>query len=1043
MKKRVLFSLVAALVGVLLPATPAKAIVLWQSTPAHTDEVKVFTSTPFSWFNGSHSWNTTRVHIWNEAAVTTTASTTLHIWLHDASGTNINYPFYVGLSVSSGGDPFFTTPTQATHLLGNGYVAAALRVPNSETPVEIAIPVKPGVTISPGDELWVYVSPPMISNVYGGIVDTVYMGGALNMPRLQVCEGPCETTPPSPTYCTQGTDPNCNSNVMFLPGIEGSRLYTSGLLGENQIWEPDSLTENDLSALDMRNINSLNSVFAKDGEILDAAYKNSLGFSGKPIYISFINSLNKLVSDEQINAWKPIAYDWRLDYSDLLANGSQNVDGRIYYRGANAATSTPYIVQELRRLAASSKTGKVTIIAHSNGGLLAKALLAHPEYATHVDKLILVASPQIGTPEAVGALLHGFGQGFPLLASVFFSDVDARSLGQNTPMVYNLLPSNTYFQFTQNPVITFDPVTLQDWVHTYGQNINTQNQLRIFMTDIARAKPSAIDLVTPEIVNEQLYFNSIGVHAELDNWSPPSGLQVIAIAGWGNETLSGIAYKKVPQFTCLIRAADGSCAASGNKDVLTYSPRFVIDGDDTVAESSAHWSNGATTTRYWLDLMSINSASASQLGHGTIFEVPELRTLLVQLISNSTPTISAHVSDSKPTYTGSAPRLYFTLHSPLTLSFYDTQGNFTGSTATSTYFNIPGVHYERFGEVQWLSVPKSMAGRVVMQGTGSGSFALDIEEVNGNEVLATTTFAAVPSATSTYAYVDINPAQSATASSTLIVDFDGNGTPDSTLKSKQGATVLPDITPPSTTATTTGTLGKNGWYTGNVQISFNTIDTESGVTNTFFSLNGAATSTGTSTTIATEGTHVLRFYSTDNAGNTETLKTLTIKIDKTPPEAKMAFNTLTQLLDITGIDTLSSTTVQTTATSSIITDQAGHTLQMLFTQSKPKDRRINVTISSLKYDGLATTTNATLKYKWKTDKDNVFTMLASYLKTPTSTVESHYRPKKNQTIIMQAPQDLDDSDNDDNSDSRPTKISLSGLVVPFFTTNNGVVVGAW
>ena len=70
-------------------------------------------------------------------------------------------------------------------------------------------------------------------------------------------------------------------------------------------------------------------------------------------------------------------------------------------------------------------------------------------------------------------------------------------------------------------------------------------------------------------------------------------------------------------------------------------------------------------------------------------------------------------------------------------------------------------------------------------------------------------------------------------------------------------------------------------------------------------------------------------------------------------------------------------------------------------------------------------------------------MLASYLKTTISAIESHYRPQKNQTIIMQIPTDLDDSDSDDGTDARPTKTILTGLVVPFFTTNRGAVVGAW
>ena len=77
-----------------------------------------------------------------------------------------------------------------------------------------------------------------------------------------------------------------------------------------------------------------------------------------------------------INEWKALPYDWRLALEDMLASGKKigekNGEDNISYLDA---TSTPYIFQELERLAETSDTGKVTIITHSNGGLVAKYLL--------------------------------------------------------------------------------------------------------------------------------------------------------------------------------------------------------------------------------------------------------------------------------------------------------------------------------------------------------------------------------------------------------------------------------------------------------------------------------------------------------------------------------------------------------------------------------------------------------------------------------------------------------------------------------------------
>ena len=67
-------------------------------------------------------------------------------------------------------------------------------------------------------------------------------------------------------------------------------------------------------------------------------------------------------------------------------------------------------------------------------------------------------------------------------------------------------------------------------------------------------------------------------------------------------------------------------------------------------------------------------------------------------------------------------------------------------------------------------------------------------------------------------------------------------------------------------------------------------------------------------------------------------------------------------------------------------------------------------------------------------------MFAAFEKTASSTLEAHFRPKKSKTILMSQPVDLDDADTDDDADVRPTKLNLSGMVVPYLVTSKGNVI---
>jgi YVTN family beta-propeller protein len=98
-----------------------------------------------------------------------------------------------------------------------------------------------------------------------------------------------------------------------------------------------------------------------------------------------------------------------------------------------------------------------------------------------------------------------------------------------------------------------------------------------------------------------------------------------------------------------------------------------------------------------------------------------------------------------------------------------------------------------------------------------------------------------------------------------------------------------DTTPPSTTATRSVDPNANGWNNSNVTVNLAAVDDEggSGVKEIHYSLNGGpetvVSGNSASVAISAEGTTVLTYFARDNAGNQEAQKTLTAKIDKTPP----------------------------------------------------------------------------------------------------------------------------------------------------------------
>jgi pimeloyl-ACP methyl ester carboxylesterase len=778
---------------------------------------------------------------------------------------------------------------------------------------------------------------------------------------------------PTPTYNRWGYVPfvwgtvatatpscttECFSNVLFVPGIEASRLYGNDGSGERELWLPHTDTDGDALAMNADGTSLRPDIYTRD--VIDNAYVWSFG----DLYDDFLKDMQGLKSAGKINDWRAAPYDWRLTVDQILSSGTVT-DGKISYL---QPTSTPFIEQTLRELAASSKSGKVTIIAHSNGGLVTKRLLqklGDAQTQTLVDKVILVASPQVGTPQAAAALLHGYQQGFDFPGlKPFITAATVRAAGDTMPGLFAMLPSNAYFTQVDDPLFLFSSTTLPTMAETYGEFIHSEASTAAFIADTTRTAPARTDLDTPTVLNRSLVDDAYALHASLDTWAPPAGIEVIQIAGWGMpKTVAGVRY-------ALGQREDGSFG-------ITIDPQFTVDGDGTVVVPSALWLNqGDVLERLWIDLGRYNSdhKGGSLLGfaafnHARIFETAPIRNYLTDSVTGQVKALGTYIYLSDIAPQSNLKRLRFALHSPLSLDLFDDLGNHTGISTTTGEVeeNVPGTYYTEFGGVKYLFTDASSTAHLRMRGYASGVFTLNVDQYIGDTRTSSTTFASVPTNAGTQVSLDV--ASDITTLSSMNIDKDGNGSIDASIAPVLDGTAVLDVVAPD------------------IKVGFST---------TTLSLVYAATD------------------------------------DVTPPGSILLSSTTTLPVIKKG-----QKTAQGTATTTVTAvDAAGNTTTLTYTEQAPrKDKRIRASFVSLTRNGIAIPLSKTTQtYKWEVKK-GIFSDFAAYLQTPTTKLESHWRPKKNETVLMQSPRDLSDDNSEDEADIRPNKAKIAGLVVPYLITN--------
>ncbi len=565
----------------------------------------------------------------------------------------------------------------------------------------------------------------------------------------------------------------CCSSILFIPGLQSTKLYNSS----EKLWEP--MNNGDVQGLFMNENGSSTDTSIFVGDPIMKAY----GMVG--VYSSFVDFLNSLNAGDVISESKVFGYDWRKSVAEVVAGREK------------LATTTVSLIETVKDMASKSKTRKVTLIAHSNGGLIAKYLvktLYNMGLDHLVDQVISVAVPYLGTPEAIIALLHGDDQE---IANGFLeNNSTARELGRSMPSAYGLLPSKEFFQIIFSPTIAFASTSVEGVNSgTYPKEINSYQGQTDFLVDNfqGRINPEIKDTSKPIKVNNALLAAADVIHSLIDPFSWPTALTRWGIVGWNLATTRGLIYSN--EIKCKIPILNQYC-----ENILNHSNESTIMGDGTVVTPSSSYGSG--------QLISVNLASTSQTenskkSHFNILESSTTQAVIKKIITHKTKSpefiLPPGTSLGEPDYNNEPSFLTVSTHSPVELHVYDSQGRHTGLIPTPLSFEpgfvtayedkIPGSSYKRFGNdddpESYVYLPDidSEKYSIVMKGTDLGAVTFEVERQGGSRPKEKVTFSNFPVTSLTVASTTLVRSLGSVKSikdsvEPVKIDVDGNGSSD-------------------------------------------------------------------------------------------------------------------------------------------------------------------------------------------------------------------------------------------------------------------------
>ncbi len=518
-------------------------------------------------------------------------------------------------------------------------------------------------------------------------------------------------------------------------------------------------------------------------------------------------------------------YDWRYGASGKYPDGKTNSD---------------LLTQKIQDIMAQTGSNKVDVVAHSEGGLIVKKYVMDHQADHHIGKAVFVGVPNTGAPKSIKVLLQGDNFGIPWL-----SQDEMKKIAQNLPTAYDLSPSQQYYDTKGSFVEVIDEGSFAGNEYT-DKDLNYQD-FENFLTNDHRLNSLALN-------------GAEGLHTkDFDNFDiRTAGVDLYAIDGCKSATIEKIREDRFKN-------------AFGQSFVEYKRPKFT-PGDNTVPlESATNLPINAGNKFYFLTA-----------DHSKMLSQDGSRQKIVNIISASSLDANNITQDiTKCNLNGKAISVF----SPIDILVTDQHGNRLGIASDGSIVNeIANADFEIMGEHKFLYLPTDdgQVYTIDIKGTAAGNFTIDNQDISGSQSGATEVFSNLPVTADLTGQINLGN------STTLTVTQHPGDQPEIILPSATVNTELSeDFLPPVSGATLSGAAGQPGFYRSDVNVGLNAADNLSGVLAIHYNVDGAgyqaAAADSTVVAVTNEGSHIISFFATDNAGNNEQEKTITFTIDKTGP----------------------------------------------------------------------------------------------------------------------------------------------------------------
>ncbi|WP_405241561.1 VWA domain-containing protein [Lentisalinibacter salinarum] len=605
--------------------------------------------------------------------------------------------------------------------------------------------------------------------------------------------------------------------IIFLPGILGSKLFEqgAGIIGDNTRW-PSVDVDKDLPALQLDADGTApdeRRIFVDQSE--DGVISETAPLIGTNIYKSFLSDVVNGANPDL--KWTVFAYDWRLAFDD-----------QMWRKLGDRSISRDFTILQLLRkkideLVEIDKDGKVDIVAHSLGGLLTKRYVSeYPE--TKLGKLILVDSPQLGTPAGAWAVMHGAGQPIPGFFNIEDERRVFRKVSSYWPTAYILLPQRAFFEnvveevfsdeieegetvrtfpYKETPLFDFEIAAAEcaglpsyDWSSefreedNFGTGVQTWDAWTRFFRNPGAVGTNSHDAVFSSIrpfigeadanrvklfeAGARGYDNSIG-----PSWSKGDVDQVYQFVGQNIQTPIGLSYE----------LTGGACG-------LTYRVEERPFGDGTVVTESQAALDDATT--FYIDLNAANFFLGFNRKHANVLEVPWIQEQIVRTLTGGGyvagdfgrctkfsvgPVVGCaereQVTSLNEPISGDVPWTAFTFASPVEVLAYDSRGNRTGILPSGQVVqSIPNSAFNQVGDKKFLTLPDGYDDLTVeIKGLEVGEYSMYVDRYQHAKKIGSRAYLNIPITASYRGQIAFREFSDL---GSIQQDVDGDGTIDST-----------------------------------------------------------------------------------------------------------------------------------------------------------------------------------------------------------------------------------------------------------------------